>query len=109
MVQITSTTGLVSGIDYNTLINNLIKADSTQSDAITAQNTTLTSQQTAMSTLMANLTALKGTTDALGKSTLFNTTTATSSNSSVISVATTGTPTSGTYQYTALSKAQSQQ
>jgi flagellar hook-associated protein 2 len=109
MVQITSTTGIVSGIDYNTLINNLIKADSAQSDAITVQNTTLTNQQTAIASIMANLTALKGTTDALGKSTLYNSTTATSSNNNVISVTTTGTPTSGTYQYTALSKAQSQQ
>ena len=58
---------------------------------------------------MANLTAIKGATDALGKTSLFDTTTATSSNTNVLSVATTGTPAAGTYQYTALSKAQAQQ
>ncbi len=109
MVQITSTTGIVSGIDYNTLINNLLKIESAQSDAITAQNTTLKNQQTAITALVANLTAIKGASDALGKSSLYNATTAASSNTSVISVATTGTPAAGSYQYTALSKAQSQQ
>jgi flagellar hook-associated protein 2 len=109
MVQITSTTGLVSGIDYNTLINNLLKLDSAQSDAITTQNTTLKNRQTAITALMANLTALKGAADVLGKTTLYSSTSATSSNSNVLSVATTGIPASGTYQYTALSKAQAQQ
>lgn len=109
MVQITSSTGLVSGLDYDTLITNLIKAESTQSDAITTRNKTLTSQKTALTTIIANLTALKGSSDVLGKSTLFDTTTATSSNSNVISVTTTGTPVEGTYQFTALSKAQAQQ
>jgi flagellar hook-associated protein 2 len=109
MVQITSTNGLVSGIDYSTLINNLIKADSATSDAITAQNKTLQSQQTAITALIANLTAIKGTTDALGKPNIFDANTATSSNSNVISVQTTGLPTAGTYQYTALNRAQNQQ
>jgi flagellar hook-associated protein 2 len=109
MTQITAGTGLVSGIDYTTLINNMIKVESLQSDAITTQNTTLQKQQTAISTLMANLTALKGTADSLGQSSLFDTLAATSSNSGVISATTTGTPTAGTYQYTTLSKAQAQQ
>lgn len=109
MTQITSSVGVVSGINYGTLIDNLIKADSTISDSITSENTTLTNQQTAITALMANLTALKGITDALGKDNLFNATTASSSNSDVISVTTTGTPTSGTYTYTALQKALAQQ
>jgi flagellar capping protein FliD len=109
MVQITSNTGIVSGIDYSTLITSLIKADSTASDAITAQNKTLTTKQTAMTTLMTYLTSLKGTISGLGQTSLYDTTSASSSNSGVISVATTGTPAAGTYQYTALQKAQSQQ
>ena len=52
-------------------------------------------QQTAITALMANLSALKGSCDVLGKSTLYGMTTATSSNSGVLSVATTGTPTAG--------------
>jgi flagellar hook-associated protein 2 len=109
MVQITSSTGVVSGIDYGTLIDKLIKADSTISTAITTENTTLTNKQTAITALMADLTSLKAVTDALGKDTLFDTTTATSSNTDVISVTTTGTPTTGTYTYTALEKALAQQ
>jgi flagellar hook-associated protein 2 len=109
MASISSGVGLVSGIDYASLIDQLVKLESAQSDAITARNTTLTNQKTALTSLMANLSSVKLTTDALGKDTLYNTTSATSMDSSVISVTTTGTPASGTYQYTALSKAQNQQ
>ncbi len=109
MTQISSGIGLVSGINYGTLIDNMITADSTTSNALTAENTTLKNEQTAISGLVGVLTALKGITDALGKTTLFDTTNATSSNSSVLSVTTTGNPASGTYQYTALSRAQAQQ
>jgi flagellar hook-associated protein 2 len=109
MVQITSSTGVVSGIDYGTLIDKLITADSTISTAITTENTTLTNKQTAITALMADLTSLKAVTDALGKDSLFDTTIASSSNTDVISVTTTGTPTTGTYTYTALKKALAQQ
>jgi flagellar hook-associated protein 2 len=108
MVQITSSTGIISGIDYATLIDELIKVSSTTKNAITTQNTLLTNQQTAITALMANLSSLKAVTDALGKTALYTTTKATSSNSGVISVKTTGTPTAGSYTYTALSKAQAQ-
>ena len=109
MAQITATTGLVSGIDYNSLITKMIQIEAAQSDALTAKNKTLQSQQAALSTLMANLTALRGSMSILGKSSLFNTTTAKSSNTGVISVTTTGIPTTGSYLFTALAKAQAQQ
>jgi len=109
MTTITSGTGVVSGIDYGTLIDKLIKADSTVSNSLTTENTTLKSQKTAITALIADLTTLKSSTDSLGKYTLFDATTAASSNTGVISVTTTGNPTTGTYTYTALSMAQAQE
>ncbi|MGD0382786.1 MAG: flagellar cap protein FliD N-terminal domain-containing protein, partial [Thermoguttaceae bacterium] len=93
MTTITSGTGVVSGIDYATLIDKLITADSTISNSLTSENTTLTTQKTALTALIADLTALKSSTDSLGKDTLFDATTAASSNTGVISVTTTGNPT----------------
>ncbi len=65
--------------------------------------------RTANTELMALLYAVKYISDNLGKDDVFGKTTATSSNSSIISVQSTGTPAVGTYQYTALKKAQNQQ
>jgi flagellar hook-associated protein 2 len=109
MATITSGTGVVSGIDYATLIDKLVSADSTISNSLTSENTTLKNQKTALTALIADLTALKTYTDSLGKDTLFDATTAASSNTGVISVTTTGNPTAGAYTYTALNMAQAQE
>jgi flagellar hook-associated protein 2 len=78
-------------------------------DALTSQNTNLTSQQTAVTTLSALLLSVQYITTNLGKSTVYSSQNATSSDTTALAATVTGTPASGTYQYTPLQAAQSQQ
>ena len=109
MVRIQADTGLVSGINFTDTITKLMAIASKPRDALTTKNTELTKQQTAFSTLNVLLLNLQYVTKNLGKSTIYNTTEATSSNSNALTATVTGTPAVGTYQYTPLRTAQTQQ
>ena len=109
MGTITASTGLNSGIDIAGTVSKLMAISSAPRDALTSQNTDLTNQQTAVSTLSALLLSVQYITTNLGKSAVYSSSNATSSNSSALAATVTGTPAAGTYQYTPLQTAQSQQ
>jgi flagellar hook-associated protein 2 len=102
---ISSGTGLISGLDYATLISNLMALAKKPYDALKTRNTTLTTKQTSYSTLMGLMYSVKYISNNLGDSSLFNKQTATSSNSSILSATVTGAPAVGTYTFTALQTA----
>jgi flagellar hook-associated protein 2 len=111
MGQIQAGIGLASGINITALVSKLMSLN--QIPVTQLQNTVavLTSQQTAITQLNADLTALQGATDSLGKASLYQDQNIQSSNSSALTaaVATNGTPANGTYQFTPLQTAQSAQ
>ena len=109
MGTITSSTGLNSGIDIAGTISKLMAISSQPRDALTSQNSDLTNQQTAVTSLDALLLSVQYISKNLGKSSVYSSQTATSSNPSALAATVTGTPTVGTYQYTPLQTAQSQQ
>ncbi len=109
MGTISASTGLNSGIDIVGTVSKLMAIASKPRDALTSQNTDLTNQQTAVTTLSALLLSVQYITKNLDKMSVYSSQNATSSNSSVLSATVTGTPTAGTYQYTPLQTAQSQQ
>ena len=108
MGRIQSTVGLFSGIDYGTLVNELISIDSEPMDQLQSQDTTLQTQEQAIEQLAADLTSVQGSAKALEQSSVYDATTATPSNTS-ISANVTGTPTVGTYEFTPLQMATNQQ
>ncbi len=109
MGTITASTGLNSGIDIAGTVSKLMAISSAPRDALTTENTNLTNQQTAVTTLSALLLSVQFITTNLGKSSVYSSQTATSSNSSALGATVTGTPAVGTYQYTPLQTAESQQ
>ncbi len=109
MGVISANTGLSSGINITGTITKLMAIDSQPVTALTNTDTTLTSQETAVSQLSALLLSVQDVTQTLGKPSTFGSQTATSSDTSALGATVTGTPVAGTYQYTPLQMAQSQQ
>jgi flagellar hook-associated protein 2 len=109
MSQISSGVGLVSGFPIASTVAKLIALDSEPVQNLTNQNTALSSETTAITALEAQLTAIQSATQALGASSTYTANTVNSSNSSALSASTTAGATPGTYQFTPLQLAQSQQ
>ncbi len=106
---ISSSTGLISGIDYETLVTNLMKLASTRKTLLSNATDKLTEKKTAYTKIQANLATLQYSTNSLGKSSLFESANVTSSNASVIKLAANGSPTTGTYKFVAVQEAQAGQ
>jgi flagellar hook-associated protein 2 len=106
---ITTTTGLFSGIDYASLVESLLEISAKPRDLLVTRINTMQSESAAVTTLMALLASVEYVTDNLGKSALFSARSASSSNSSVLTATVTGSPGLGTYQFTSVRVAQSQQ
>ena len=106
---LSSATGLASGINIQNTVSQLIAIDSQPVNALTTTNTDLTNQETAVSQLSALLLSVQDATQTLGQASVWGSQTATSSDSAALSATVTGSPTAGTYQYTPLQTAQSQQ
>jgi flagellar hook-associated protein 2 len=106
---ISANTGLSSGIDISGTITKLLAIDSQPVTALQTTDTTLTNQETAVSQLSALLLGVQGVTQGLGQASSYGSQTATSSDSSALSATVTGSPAAGTYIYTPLQTAQSQQ
>ena len=109
MGVISANTGLSSGINISGTISKLMAIDSQPVTALTNTDTTLTNQETAVSQLSALLLSVQDITQTLGNASTWGSQTATSSDPSALGATVTGTPTKGTYQYTPLQTAQSQQ
>ena len=102
---ISSGTGVVSGIDYDTLITKLKTIQKRPITLLENKDTELTKVQTALSSLEASLYAIKTYSTNLSKDDLFGGTSISSSGAS-ISASITGTPATGSYTVTALALAQ---
>jgi flagellar hook-associated protein 2 len=100
MGQITTGVGLVSGLDINNIVEQLIAIEARPKQLAEQRNEVIRSQQVAFQDISARLLALKGSSDKLSGSTAFSGTTSNSSNESVISVSSGVGATPGTYKFT---------
>src|SRR3954466_7771733 len=109
MGTITSNIGLISGINYQDLVDKLIKVQSGPVDTQTANNKTADSQRTAITQLEALMLSLQFNTNKLGTASLYSQRTVASSNESLLTATTNGQSQTGQYQFTPIQLAQSQQ
>jgi flagellar hook-associated protein 2 len=100
MGQITTGVGLVSGLDINGIVEQLIAIESRPRNLVQQRNEVIQSQQIAFQDINARLLALKGSADSISGSTSFAGTTSSSSDESVVSVSSGVGATPGTYQFT---------
>lgn len=100
MGQITTGIGLVSGLDINSIVEQLIAIEARPKDLVEQRNEVLRSQQVAFQDINARLLALKGSSDSFSGSTSFSGTTSNSSDESIVSVSSGVGATPGTYQFT---------
>lgn len=91
--------GLISGINTAQLIEQLIAIDARPKTILQNRVTVLNSQATALQEINAKLLALKGAVSTLVSPNLFKTTTAASSDSTVLTASTRSTATPGTYTF----------
>ncbi len=106
---ISTTTGIISGIDYGTIIDKLMELAKKPVDQLSSRTTTLENERVAVTTLSAYLLAVRYGSDSLAKADAYTKRQVTSSDASALAASVTGTPTIGTYQYTPLQTAQQQQ
>jgi flagellar hook-associated protein 2 len=109
MTTIQTTTGVVSGIDYKSLVESLMELEAAPKTLLESRNETLEEEQTAVAELSAMLAAVGYLSLNLGKTDLFKKTQVTSSNEGVLTATVTGSPAQGTYKYVCLQTAQSQE
>ena len=100
MGQITTGVGLVSGLDINSIVEQLIAIESRPKNLVQQRTEVIRSQQVAFQDINARLLALKGSADAISGSTSFSGTTSNSSDESIVSVSSGIGATPGTYQFT---------
>lgn len=86
MGQITSSTGLISGLDTESIISQLIALESRPKAAIESRNTVLAAQQTAYQTVNASLLSLSNASNRLTDDAAFESTTAASSDETVATI-----------------------
>ncbi len=98
-MSITSSVGLISGIDTASLIDQLIQLDSRPITLIQARNATLTAQQAAFQDLNTKLLAMKLSSDTIANVNTFRTTSVTSSNESVLTASSRSSAVPGTYDF----------
>jgi len=109
MGRIQSDVGLVTGLNIGDTVTKLMALEAKPRDLLVARTKKLQDEQTALTELTTLLVSTEYVTDNLGKTDLYSKRAVSSSNSSVLAATVTGTPALGTYQYTALRMARSQQ
>lgn len=109
MPSISTNTGLVSGVDYGTLVDKLMALNSRSRNALETRNDEIKTEQATITTLAALLISTQYVAKNLGKTDLFNTRAATSSNEGLATATVSGSPAEGNYQFTVLRTAQQQQ
>jgi flagellar hook-associated protein 2 len=100
MGQITTGVGLVSGLDINSIVEQLIAIESRPKNLVNRRTEVVRSQQVAFQDISARLLALKGSADSISGSSSFSGTTSNSSDESIVSVSSGIGATPGTYQFT---------
>lgn len=98
-MSITSSVGLISGINYQELVDQLIAIDARPRTLVQNRTTVLQSQQAAFQAINAKLLALDVSVTAITKSVTFSPNKATSSNESVLTAGATSSAVPGTYQF----------
>ncbi len=109
MGTITANVGLISGIDYKSLVDKLIQVQSGTVNNQTTQNKAFSDQRKAITSLEASLIGLQFNTNKLSTSTLYSQRTVTSSDDIAVTATVTGQSQVGQYQITPVQLAQSQQ
>jgi len=100
MAGVVSTTGIISGIDYNQLISGLMAIERQPIQQLQQRITLATQQQTVLQELSAQLLALSTRAQSLGDADFFQSATVTSSNQNALLATVTGTPVPGTHLFT---------
>jgi flagellar hook-associated protein 2 len=104
-----SFTGLGNGIDFGSVVDQLVKVAHLPIDSLTAKKGDLSSKSTDYATLSTKLVFLQGAADQLRLSTSFDRTTTSVSDTSALSAVGSSTATSGTYSLKITQLAQSNQ
>lgn len=99
MGQITTGVGLMSGINFADIIDQLIEIESRPKNLLSNRNETLGAQQTAFQEINANLLNLKLSSNNLAKGTSFNRTKATSSDESLVTATSSTDAAPGNYTF----------
>lgn len=108
MAQITSTTGLVSGLDYKSIIDQLMTIEKKPVDNLTTQLSSSKSVQSAYTAISASMLSLSLTVNQFGQSSVLNARQATSSSSAILQATAATTAVPGTYNFRPLQQAQAQ-
>ncbi|NLS96002.1 MAG: flagellar filament capping protein FliD [Planctomycetaceae bacterium] len=106
---IQTTVGLFSGIDYGTIVDQLMEINAIPRDNLETRTKALTDEQYAVTELSALLLSVQYITNNLGKTELFENKSVASSQPQLLSASVTGKPIEGTYRFTPLQTAQQHQ
>jgi flagellar hook-associated protein 2 len=111
MAGITASTGLITGIPIQDTVDKLMTLAAKPKDNLTARTQTLQSEKLAVTQLTSLLVAFQFESNQLGNDSVFNSRTITSSNENALTaaVATDGNPAVGSYVFTPVQTASSQQ
>lgn len=106
---ISTTTGLISGIDYGSIVAQLMELNAIPRDNLSARVDELTQEQYAVTELATYVLSVQYITENLSEADLFEEKSVESSNSSALYATITGDPAEGTHYYTPVQTAQQQQ
>ncbi len=109
MGQITSNTGLISGLPIQQIIDDLMRVEARPMQLVQERNETLNEQQEAFQRMNTNILSLKSNATDLLQPRTFNPTSASSSNSEVLDVSSTASANPGNYSFSVKQLASSQQ
>ncbi len=109
MGRIQSSVGLVTGVQIESTVDQLMKLNAIPRDRLQSRIASLQGEQKATTELMTQIVALQLTTDRLGQASLYTATNVTSSDAKLITARSTGSPKTGSYSFVPVRLAQSQQ
>ena len=109
MGRVTSNIGLVTGVPITQTVDQLIALQARPRDLIVARNKKLSGQQVAVTEISALLLAFEFTTNNLGKASVFEARSVSSSAPTLLAATSSGQPPLGSFQFTPLATVQSQQ
>lgn len=109
MSGIQSSIGIITGVPIADTVDQLIAISSRPRDLLVGRTAQLKQQQVAITELTASVIGVQLQSDKLGANEVFDAVKVSSSNSAVVSTRLTGTPTKGSFTFTPVRQAQSQQ
>ena len=109
MGQIQSSIGLITGVPILDTVDQLISVSAKPRDNLIGRTNQLQSEQLAVGELTASVISLQLAATNLGRASTYTQKTVSSSNPSLLTATVSGSPTKGTYQFTPLQTAQTQQ